>query len=66
MKGSKALKMYSKISDKTRKIAFCGSQHFPSEDSFYVLDLIECELQVRKMFLALLKKHTQRAKVTKV
>lgn len=66
MKGSKALKMYSKISDKTWKIAFYGSQRFPSGDSFYVLDLIECELQVRKMFLGLLKKHTQRAKVTKV
>lgn len=44
MKGSKALKMYSKISNKTWKTAFCGSLYFPSEDSFYVLDLIECEL----------------------
>lgn len=58
MKGSKALKIYSKISNKTWKTAFCGSLYFPSEDSFYVLDLIERELQVRKMFLGLPKKLT--------
>lgn len=38
----------------------------PQRTIFYVLDLIECELPARKMFLGFIKRYTQRAKVTKI
>lgn len=58
--GSKASKMYLKVSNKKWIIAFYGSLYFTSEDNFYVLDLTECELQVRKMFLGFIKKSVLR------
>lgn len=52
--------MYLKVSNKKWIIAFYGSLYFTSEDNFYFLDLTECELRVRKMFLGFIKKSVLR------
>lgn len=58
--GSKTLKFFFNW-----KCLLCFSL-LPLGGQFFVLDLLECELQARKMFLGFIKRYIWRAKVTKI